>query len=352
MLNNNPISRRRFLRKSTVGIGSFGIGMSHSSKLFTAHGISGNPSFPGEKISPREVCVLNVTKVGIDGDTSEKIVEKMLDRLEIISSYKPDIICLPEAFARTRGSVPLSQRAETISGPIVNAFVSFAKQHKCYIICPHHIKRDGKIYNTAVLIDREGKIVGQYDKIHPTEGECDMGITPGKFPSPVFKTDFGVIGIQICFDVNWIDEWKNLKEQGAEIVFWPSAYPGGRMLSGLAWLFQYYVVGCSRINPALIFDLSGDLISESGRWDYWAYANLNMEKVLCEVDFNARKVKNIREKYGRKVHINFYHNEDWLTIESRSPDLTIKQIIDEFDLLTHWDYIKRAEKYQDKFRQK
>ena len=80
MLNNNPISRRRFLRSSAVGIGSFGIGMSHSSELFTAPGISGNPSFPGEKISPREVCVLNVTKVGIDGDTSEKIVEKMLDR--------------------------------------------------------------------------------------------------------------------------------------------------------------------------------------------------------------------------------------------------------------------------------
>jgi len=352
MLNNNPISRRRFLRNSAVGIGSFGIGMSHSSKLITAPGISSNPSFPGEKISPREVCVLNVTKVGIDGDTSEKIVEKMLERLEIISSYNPDIICLPEAFAGTRGSVPLSQRAETISGPIVNAFVSFAKQHRCYIICPLHIKRDGKIYNTAVLIDRDGKIVGQYDKIHPTEGECDIGITPGKFPSPVFKTDFGVIGIQICFDVNWIEEWKNLKEQGAEIVFWPSAYPGGRMLSGLAWLFQYYVVGCSRINPALIFDLSGDLIAESGRWDYWAYANLNMEKVLCEVDFNARKVKNIRGKYGRKVYIKFYHNEDWLTIESRSLDLTIKQIIDEFDLLTHWDYIKRAEKYQNKFRLK
>ena len=46
----------------------------------------------------------------------------------------------------------------------------------------------------------------------------------------------------------------------------------------------------------------------------------------------------------------YYHNEDWVTIESRSPELTINQLISEFDILPHVDYIRRAESYQDKFR--
>lgn len=346
MLSNNLISRRRFLKRSAVGIGTAGIGLSQSSKLFSAVKVSGSPAFPIEKVSPREICVVSITKEGIDENTSEKFVKKMFGRLEMVSSYRPDIICLPEVFATT------AKKAETVPGPIVNKFAYFAKTQKCYIICPLHTRRNDKIYNSAVLIDRKGNIVGQYDKIHLTEGECDQKITPGNAPPPVFKTDFGVIGIQICFDINWVEEWKSLKEQGAEIVFWPSAYPGGRMLSGLAWLFQYYVVGCSWRDPALIFDMSGDLISESGKYDPWAFSTLNLEKIHCEIAYHVGKVKKIRKKYGRRVHIRYYHNEDWVTIESRSPDLTINQIIEGFDLTTHWDYIKRAEKYQNRFRQR
>jgi hypothetical protein len=50
------------------------------------------------------------------------------------------------------------------------------------------------------------------------------------------------------------------------------------------------------------------------------------------------------------VGIRYLHNEDWVILESRSPDLPIKQIVDEYGLVSHWDYIKRAEKYQKKFR--
>lgn len=68
------------------------------------------------------------------------------------------------------------------------------------------------------------------------------------------------------------------------------------------------------------------------------------------MDFNVAKVKDIREKYGERVRIKFYHDEDWLTIESCHPATTIDQIVKEFDLTTHWNYIKRAGKYQEKFR--
>ncbi len=348
MLNTNKISRRKFLRNTAAGILPLSYGISQSSKLFASVRNNLKPKFPIEKISPREVLVLTITSKWINESDTEKVIKKMIERLKRMVSYNLDIICLPEIFAQG-GSGSVSEKAERTDS-IIDAFGSFAKEHKCYIICPVYTKSGNKIYNSAVLINRMGNIAGQYDKIHPTESECDNGVTPGKINPDVFKTDFGTIGIQICFDINWMDGWNSLNKQGAEIVFWPSAFPGTRMLSSYAWIYNYYVVGCSWSNPSVIFDISGDLIAESGRLEHYAAASLNMEKILCEIDFHMKKVNDIRKKYGRKVIVKYFQDEDWFTIESRSPDLTIRKIVDEYGLVTHSDYIKRAEAYQNRFR--
>ena len=67
---------------------------------------------------------------------------------------------------------------------------------------------------------------GEYRKIHPTIGEMNSGVMPGPLNPPVFQTDFGAVGAQICFDIEWPDGWRKLREAGAEMVFWPSAFAG------------------------------------------------------------------------------------------------------------------------------
>ncbi len=292
--------------------------------------------------SPREVIVLSATMQKITAKDNK--IEKLIGRLDAAMSYHPDIICLPEVFANDLSS------PEEVPGPITNRFTSYAKENNCYIICTLIRKEGQKNFNTAVLINRQGEIIGMYDKIHPTKGECDQGCFPSlKKDPPIFETDLGKIGILICFDINWYEEWKKLKEKGAEIVFWPSVYVGGRMLSSYARLLNYYVVGCSKTGPSIIYDTAGDMIATSGKYEKWALARLNLEKIHCEIDFHVKKVKQIRKKYGRKVKVKYYHNEDWVTIESKSPDLTIKKLVNEFALVSRWDYIKRAEQYQSKF---
>jgi beta-ureidopropionase len=342
MLKNERDSRRNFLKKSGTGI--IGLGVT-SSNLFSETANIGSPLFRQDKISPREVCVLSITKSGLEAGND--IITGMIDRIKIVSSYKPDIICLPEIF--TGASV---KEAEDVPGLTTNRLATIAKELNSYIICPLHTKRNGKVHNSAVLIDREGEVIGQYDKIHPVSVECEKGVTPGNSPPPVFKTDFGTIGIQICFDINWVEEWQHLKRDGAEIVFWPSAYPGGRLLSSYAWLFKYYVVGCSWRDPATIYDITGDIIASSGIYEHWAFAKLNLEKVFLEITDYAKKLNEIKKKYGRKVFIRYYHDEDWVTIESCSPDIRIKEILDEYKFVTHWDYIKMEEKEQEKYRKK
>jgi len=336
----HAVNRRIFLKKS--GAGSVGLGFA-SAGLFSEDVKAFPESLPQGKISPREAWVLSLVKSGLWDE--KDIVASMIDRIGIMSSYKPDIICLPEIFTGLT-----AKEAETVPGPTTERLSAVAEQLNSYLICPLHTKKNGKVFNSAVLIDREGGIIGQYDKIHPVSSECATGVTPGVSPPPVFKTDFATIGIQICFDINWVEEWKSLKDQGAEIVFWPSAYPAGRLLPSYAWLFKYYIVGSSWRDPATIYDVTGDLIASSGQYEPWAFARLNLEKVFLEITDYHEKLNEIKKKYSRRVQIRYYHDEDWVTIESLSSDLRIKEILDEYRLVPHWDYIKIEEELQERYR--
>lgn len=74
-------------------------------------------------------------------------------------------------------------------------------------------------------------------------------VMPGK-ELPVFDTDFGRIGIQICFDIGWRDGWKELADKGAQLVIWTSAYDGGNLLHTYAAHNMYYVVSSVRTDHA------------------------------------------------------------------------------------------------------
>jgi predicted amidohydrolase len=67
------------------------------------------------------------------------------------------------------------------------------------------------------------------------------GVIPGN-ELPVFETDFGPVGILICFDIGWHETWRALAEKGAKMVVWQSAYDGGFLLNAYAALNVYYVV--------------------------------------------------------------------------------------------------------------
>jgi beta-ureidopropionase len=342
MSKNKTVSRRNFLKKSGAGAGLIGLG-AYSSNLIAGNTVLERSDSDLGKSSPREVRVLSISRGGLENN--KDIVNEMIARIRTLSVLKPDLVCLPEVFHGKS-----AKEAEEVPGPSTNIVSAVAKEFNCYIICPIHSKTGGKIFNSAILIDRKGMIAGQYNKIHPVSSESERGVTPGSHPPPVFKTDFGTIGMLICFDVNWTEEWKSLKDQGAEIVFWPSAFPGGRMLPSLAWMFKYYVVGCSWRDPATIYDITGDLIASSGTYEHWAFARLNLEKAFLETVNYHKKLIDIRKKYGTDVIIRYLHDEDWITIESCSPTLYIKDILSEYSLVPHWDYIKIEEKLQDKYR--
>jgi len=283
----------------------------------------------------RTVQVAAVTQDYLHAQPTEELVAETLDRLNAAASCRPDIVCLPETFS--------GKEAESVPGPMTERLAAWARSKSSYVICSIAAKEEGHKLNSAVLLDRKGDIVGKYDKMHPTEGELQEGVTPGA-DAPVFETDFGRIGMQICFDVNWREVWAGLKQRGAEIVFWPSAYPAHRMLSALAWMNELYVVSSTRTRASRIYDITGEVLARSGMFQPWAQATLHLGKRLFEIDYHMDKIRRVEQKYGRRVLIQWYHDEDWFTLTSVDPNLGTEDIITEFEMVPLRAYHARCDR--------
>ncbi len=301
---------------------------------------------------PREVWIATLTMEQLKDSTIDKLIDRIIGRMEETLPCQPDIICIPESFVfpGVSHSLPVKEIAEEIPGPIIKRFAAFAKDNKCYVICPLHTKQQGKIFNSAVLIDRKGDVAHVYNKIHPTHSEVEGGTCPGAIEQPVYKTDFGVIGFQICFDANWADGWYSLKQQGAEIIFWPSAFPGGRILNGWAWSAQAHIVTSTWSDPSRIIDITGDEIAATGRYEHWVCAPVNLDKAMIHTWPYTKEIDALRDKYGQTVRVTRKHDEGWTIIESRSADVSIMDALKEFNIPLHREHIARADKTQKQAR--
>lgn len=342
------MERRKFIRNSAFGIGA-GTTLT-SATLSSVKSLNGGQDI--EKL-PREVWIATFTLTKVEAKTHDEMIEKVLGHMEEIANYKPDIICLPELFPfiSTPEKISVAEATGKPLEKIISLFSEFSKKYKTYIICPVYTEEHGKYYNAALVFDREGKVLGEYRKMHTTEGEMSKGVSPGSLDPPVFKTDFGIIGIQICFDLEWNDGWQKLREKGAEIIFFCSAYSGGISLNTKAWQNKYCVVSSTMKGSAKICDITGVEIAKTGLWErYWAIAPINLEKAFLHSWPYYKKFKAIHAKYGRKVKITSFDEEEWSIIESLSPDVKIADILEEFDLKTHEKLIKSATEVQNKLR--
>jgi len=291
---------------------------------------------------------------GADGPSVEANLEKASNLLARACSGRPDIVCLPEVFA-TRGVA--YERADTVAqpvpGPITDTVAAFARRYSTYIICPLLEARRGSLHNSAVLLDRQGQVAGVYEKIHPVPGAdgstLERGLDSGPGPK-VFDTDFGRIGILICFDINWAEEWAALKRMGAEIVFWPSAYEGGLPLQSRALDHHYVVVSSTTMYHSRMIDITGRVLAETGTYNDIAEGEIDLEKRLLSTDWNLDKVPAIRAKYGRDVTMQMLLEEDMMTLQSERPDLTVAAIVQEFGLEYWEDYIARCTEAQARRR--
>ena len=326
-MSANNVTRRQFGKRVASSLAVTGLGRA---------GAATNTDIPPRDL-PRNLWVASVCMAGIKDKNPQDVCSKILDRMEETTAYRPDVVCTPETFpfANCGGKPNLADVAEERSGPISERFADFARRHHCYVICSTYTKSEGRHYNAAVLLDREGHYVGEYRKINPDDEELAHGVTPGPLQPPTFDTDFGRIGMQICYDANWYDNWHKLGEAGAQIVFWPSFFAGGMMLNSHAWMNKYYVVS-SILNgdPSKIVDPLGEEIVATGRAGNWICAPLNMDYAVIQTVGNLKKAECITRKYGRDFRIRVLHVEALAMVQGVSGSVSVAEALKEFDIPT------------------
>ena len=169
------------------------------------------------------------------------------------------------------------------------------------------MERDGDVvYNTAVLIDRKGNLAGKYRKVSLPREEIDGGITPGN-SFPVFDTDFGKVGMMICWDVTFPDAAKTLAMNGADVILMPIA--GGYLKLAMARALenQVFLVSSTYDMISAVFDLEGNVIKEATKENPVA---------VVEVDLNQQKlwpwIGDLKSRIPREMPTqkSVYHGDD------------------------------------------
>ncbi len=336
-------SRRNFVKSASVGLAGMG---------FMTQGIGKEwANAPQTSRHPRHVNIATLTMGGISGDNMEQVIAAALKRMEIAIPLAPDIYCLPEVFhaaAVKGGRPPLPVSAENGSGNIISPFQAFAKANNCYIVCPVYTTENGKYYNAAVLIGRQGEYLGEYRKVRLTEGELRKGLAPGPSNIPVFDADFGRIGVQICFDIEWPDGWNQLEKKGVDIVFFPSAFSGGKRIAAKALDNKYCIVSSIRDTCSRICDVTGELAVSGGHPsnEWGVFGSINLERAILHTHGAgtvAVKFPEIRKKYGTKIALHTLGEEHYTILESLTPEVKVADILHEFNMRTHADHLRIAE---------
>ncbi|MGH9627791.1 MAG: carbon-nitrogen hydrolase family protein, partial [Bryobacteraceae bacterium] len=170
--------------------------------------------------APRKVKVAAINYRPRGPATREENVSRFLAVAAKTVPNDTDLILFPEGMTIVGTGKTYSDVAEEIPGPSTYALSELAKKKNSYVAAGIYEREGRVLYNTAILLDRKGSFVGKYRKVYLPREEFEGGLTPGN-EYPVFQTDFGKVGILICYDLQYADPARALALQGARLLLMP-----------------------------------------------------------------------------------------------------------------------------------
>lgn len=247
------------------------------------------------------------------------MIDKHVALIADAAAQGAQVVCLQELFygpyfcaEQNAKWYDLTERMP--DGPTVRLMQEVAKKHGIVLVIPMYEEEiTGVYYNTAAVIEADGRYLGKFRKIHIPH--CNPGFwekfyfKPGNLGYPVFETSVGRIGVYICYDRHFPEGWRAFGLNGAEIVFNPSATVAG--LSEYLWKLEqpaaavanaYYVGAINRpgieepwkigefYGQSYFCDPRGQIIAQAPRTgDAIVTADLDLDKI--------REVRNVWQFY-------------------------------------------------------
>ncbi|MFH0924198.1 MAG: nitrilase-related carbon-nitrogen hydrolase [bacterium] len=230
-------------------------------------------------------------------------LEKATKLIRLTVEQDVKIACLPEAFNThwfpKEKSDKNFQLAEKIGDLTISTMQKIAKELSVILICPFFEKTDNDyFYNSAAVIDDRGNLLGLYRKMHIPDIPLwyeKYYFRPGNLDFPVFKTKYGDIGIQICWDNFFPEGARILALKGAQLIFCPTAAAFAShkrwesVISANAIFNNIYFMRVNRVGSeerqdfygsSFAVNTEGELISEpTGVTDSIVITNVDLDQI-------------------------------------------------------------------------
>ncbi len=228
--------------------------------------------------------------------TPENNLKLWCKQIDAAGKLGLDIVCLGEAITIVGTDCTVEDCAKPIPGPVTSQLAKAARRNRIWVVAGVTERSGDVVYNTAVLLDRKGRIAGKYRKVHLPREEWKNGIRPGD-AYPVFETDFGKVAIQICYDWFFPEPAEIFALKGAEIIFaptWGNTLPdqAGRVDGESTFRVRardngLYMVPSVYSGNSLIIDPMGRILanSEGKEGVFWAQVDLNVRESLKWVGY-------------------------------------------------------------------
>ena len=241
-----------------------------------------------------------IAQLSTSADKNSNLV-KGLQYIAKAKGMGADFVILPEFYmvlATTKSGVLPADSAEPLNGPFVSALQDAAREHEIYVVCgmyesnPADAKR---AYNTTVFIDRSGKLIHSYRKTHLYDAfsfkESDT-IIPGDNRYKVIETEFGKIGLMVCYELRFPEIARQFALQDADVLFVPAGWLAGpmkedhwqtliraRAIENTMFVLGANLVGDIFTGRSMLVDPMGIIIASGGEEEALVVADIDLERI-------------------------------------------------------------------------
>ena len=235
---------------------------------------------PAEAPAPRKVRLATI-HYKPKGKSQRENCEEYAPLVAEAAGHKADLVVLGETVPYVNVKKQPHETAEAIPGPTTDYFGQLAASHSLHIVLSLYEREKHLIYNTAVLLGPDGKLIGKFRKVCLPHGEVEDGVAPGS-EYPVFDTKFGKVGMMVCYDGFFPEVARELSNRGAEVIAWPVWGCNPRLAAARACENHVYLVSSTYMKPgdgwmiSAVYDQTGKPITTAKEYGTVAVAEVDL----------------------------------------------------------------------------
>ena len=237
--------------------------------------------------------------------------------------------------------------AVPLEGPVLDVMGEAARRNRCHVVVPLYLVDDaarGLFGNAAVLLDRTGNVAGIYRKVFAVVAAgsrtAEAGVTPGN-NFPVFACDFGRVGVQICWDMAYDEGWDALARKGAELVVWPTQWPGRVHPAARALKGGFHVLSSTWRNNASLLDPTGHVVRDI-REDGVFVEQVDLDFEILTWQPALKNGAAFDERFGERAGYRYSEEEDCGIFWSNDPRVPIREMVASLGLETKAEEVERC----------